>query len=89
MYDWENHRARRRHQPPHYTDQSNNINFNSPPIDDNKKQQPPINSHQRSLGFLPSSDQLAGFSQYIAAPATQFWNTAQVRYISRFLPSLL
>jgi hypothetical protein len=73
MYDWENHRARRRHQP-HLN--STTTTEETANFEDNKKQQEPT-VQQRSLGFLPSSDQLAGFSQYIAAPATQFWNTAQ------------
>jgi syntaxin 5 len=79
MYDLENHRARRRHQPTNnfnsdqtIIDTTNSIQNN---LEDNKKTQQP--TAQRSLGFLPSSDQLAGFSQYIAAPATQFWITAQ------------
>uniref|UniRef100_A0A914Z5E2 Syntaxin-5 N-terminal Sly1p-binding domain-containing protein n=1 Tax=Panagrolaimus superbus TaxID=310955 RepID=A0A914Z5E2_9BILA len=75
MYDLENHRARRRHQP-HIIDQTNSVDINlQNNFEDTKKQQQP--TVQRSLGFLPSSDQLAGFSQYIAAPATQFWNSAQ------------
>uniref|UniRef100_A0AC34FRA3 t-SNARE coiled-coil homology domain-containing protein n=1 Tax=Panagrolaimus sp. ES5 TaxID=591445 RepID=A0AC34FRA3_9BILA len=81
MYDLENHRARRRHQPHYNIDQTNSIdnsNLQNNFEEDNKKQQQPTTTvQQRSLGFLPSSDQLAGFSQYIAAPATQFWNTAQ------------